>query len=95
MTNMDDAAYTSNAQSAVSISGGGGQRGGNEILVDGIPNTVARSGGIALFVPSLNSVHKRSKTIDANNWLNNRLGLPKSPINYNQRPIRGVLCGSS
>ncbi len=55
---MDDAAYTSNAQSAVSISGGAGQRGGNEIMVDGIPNTVARSGGIALFVPSLDAVQE-------------------------------------
>ena len=51
-----DGAYTSNAQSSLSISGGGGQRGGNEITVDGIPNTVARSGGIALFVPSLDLV---------------------------------------
>ena len=53
-----DATYTSNAQSSISISGGGGQRGGNEILVDGIPNTVARSGGIALFVPSLDLVQE-------------------------------------
>jgi hypothetical protein len=51
-----DGAYTSNAQSSLSISGGGGQLGGNEITVDGIPNTVARSGGIALFVPSLDLV---------------------------------------
>ena len=46
--------YTSSGQSDFSISGGGGKGGGNEIMVDGVPNTVpSGAGGIALFIPSL------------------------------------------
>lgn len=50
--------YTANGQSEISVSGGGGERGGNEIMVDGIPNTVPQSGGIALFVPSMDLVEE-------------------------------------
>lgn len=50
--------YTANSQSEISISGGGGDRGGNEIMVDGIPNTVPQSGGITLFVPSIDLVQE-------------------------------------
>ncbi|MFB3905063.1 MAG: carboxypeptidase regulatory-like domain-containing protein [Acidobacteriota bacterium] len=50
--------YTANSQSEISISGGGSDRGGNEIMVDGIPNTVPQSGGITLFVPSIDLVQE-------------------------------------
>lgn len=50
--------YTSNAQSEFSISGGGSTRGRNEVMVDGIPNTVPRSGGVIVVVPSLDSVEE-------------------------------------
>jgi hypothetical protein len=115
--------YTSNAQSEFSISGGGATRGRNEVMVDGIPNTVPRSGGVIVVVPSLDSVeevkihttmfdaayghtnggainittrggtnqlrgvvydYKRFRDLNANTWTNNRLGLPKPPVDYNQ-----------
>ncbi|MFB3829334.1 MAG: carboxypeptidase regulatory-like domain-containing protein [Bryobacteraceae bacterium] len=121
---------TSNAQTQIVISGGGGARGRNEIIVDGIPNTVARSGGVAIFVPSqdsveemrvqstlfdasyghsnggainistrsgTNAVHgtaydfKRWRALNANSWVNNRKGLAKPPVNYNQ--YGGVIAG--
>lgn len=47
---------TSNAQSGISITGGGATRGSNEFLVDGIPNTVAQGNGMIVFVPSLDSI---------------------------------------
>lgn len=50
--------YTSNAQSDLSIAGGGSTRGRIEFMVDGIPNTVARSGGLIVFVPSVDSVEE-------------------------------------
>jgi hypothetical protein len=122
--------YTSNAQSNFSISGGGSKRGGNEIMVDGIPNTVPQSGGIALFVPSLDMVeemkihttmfdsslghsnggainivtrggtnryhgsaynYRRFRALNANSWANNRLGLERGPVSYNQ--YGGVFSG--
>jgi hypothetical protein len=115
--------YTSNAQSNLSISGGGSTRGRNEFLVDGIPNTVPQGGGLIAFVPSVDSVEevkvhttlfdaslghsnggaisittrggtndfhgaayvfKRWSDLNANSWSNNRLGLPKPPVNYRQ-----------
>lgn len=48
--------YTSDAQGNFSIAGGGGTRGDNEVIVDGIPNT--SSGGIIGFVPSLDAVEE-------------------------------------
>lgn len=50
--------YGSNAQVNFSIMGGGGLLARNEIMVDGIPNTVPQSGGIALFVPSQDMVEE-------------------------------------
>lgn len=115
--------YTSNAQTEFSVAGGGSTQGRNEIMVDGIPNTIARSSGLIVFIPSLDSIEemkvhttlfdasyghsnggainittrgganelhgaiydfKRWKALNANSWSNNRLGLPKPPINYNQ-----------
>ncbi|MDP2997712.1 MAG: hypothetical protein Q8N47_09500, partial [Bryobacterales bacterium] len=48
--------YTSNGQSGISIAGGGGTSGNNEVIVDGVPNTIARSGGIIIYVPTAYSV---------------------------------------
>ncbi|MEK7404973.1 MAG: TonB-dependent receptor [Acidobacteriota bacterium] len=113
--------YTSSAQADFSIAGGGGTRGDNEIVVDGLPNTSV-SGTIG-FIPSLDSVeevkvhttmfdaayghsnggavtittrggtnqphgalylYKRWNNLYANSWTNNRLGLPKPPVQYQQ-----------
>jgi hypothetical protein len=48
--------YTSDAQGNFSIAGGGGTRGDNEVVVDGIPNTSVS--GIIGFVPSLDAVEE-------------------------------------
>jgi len=48
--------YTSNGQSGISIAGGGATSGNNEVIVDGVPNTIARSGGIIIYVPTAYSV---------------------------------------
>jgi hypothetical protein len=119
----DTGTYTSNAQSEFSIMGGGSTRGRNEVMVDGIPNTIPQSGGVIVFVPPLdaveemkvhttlfdaayghsnggavnittrgggNQVHgavydfKRWAALNSNSWSNNRLGLPKPPLSYNQ-----------
>ncbi|MSV29607.1 MAG: hypothetical protein EXQ52_12815 [Bryobacterales bacterium] len=123
VTSAGTGTYTSNAQSNLSISGGGSTRGRNEFLVDGIPNTVPQGGGLIAFVPSVDSVEevkvhttlfdaslghsnggaisittrggtnefhgaayifKRWSDLNANSWANNRLGLPKPPVDYRQ-----------
>jgi outer membrane receptor protein involved in Fe transport len=115
--------YTSNGQSGISIAGGGGTSGNNEVIVDGVPNTIARSGGIIIYVPTTyaveemkvhttmfdaayghsnggaisistkgggNQLHgtvydfKRWSALNANSWSNNRTGLGKPPVSYNQ-----------
>ena len=48
--------YTSNGQSGISIAGGGATSGNNEVIVDGVPNTIACSGGIIIYVPTAYSV---------------------------------------
>ncbi|MEX2261460.1 MAG: carboxypeptidase-like regulatory domain-containing protein [Bryobacteraceae bacterium] len=48
--------YTSSAQADFSVAGGGADRGGNEVIVDGIPSTSV--GGTIGFVPSLDSVEE-------------------------------------
>jgi len=48
--------YTSDAQGGFSVAGGGGTRGDNEIVVDGIPSTTV--GGSIGFVPSIDSVEE-------------------------------------
>jgi hypothetical protein len=50
--------YTSNSQTDMSISGGGSSRGGNEVMIDGIPNTVAQGSGNIVYVPSMDSVEE-------------------------------------
>jgi hypothetical protein len=115
--------YTSNGQSGISIAGGGAISGNNEVIVDGVPNTIARSGGIIIYVPTAYSVdemkvhttmfdaayghsnggaismttrggtnqlhgtlydYKRWAALNANSWSNNRLGMRKPPVSYNQ-----------
>ncbi|MFB3829001.1 MAG: carboxypeptidase regulatory-like domain-containing protein [Bryobacteraceae bacterium] len=115
--------YTSNGQSGISIAGGGATSGNNEVIVDGVPNTIARSGGIIIYVPTAYSVDemkvhttmfdaayghsnggaisittkggsndlhgtlydfKRWAALNANSWSNNRAGLRKPPVSYNQ-----------
>ncbi len=115
--------YTSNGQSGIAIAGGGATSGNNEVIVDGVPNTIARSGGIIIYVPTAYSVDemkvhttmfdaayghsnggaisittrggsneahgtvydfKRWAALNANSWSNNRIGLPKPPVRYNQ-----------
>jgi hypothetical protein len=119
----DTGTYTSNAQSNISIMGGGSTQGRNEVMVDGIPNTIPQSGGVIVYVPPLdaveemkvhttlfdaayghsnggainittrgggNQVHgtvydfKRWAALNANSWSNNRLGLARPPLDYNQ-----------
>lgn len=53
-----ETSYTDNAQSQISISGGGGKRGGVEFLIDGQPATVPSSGGTLTFVPALDAVEE-------------------------------------
>lgn len=113
--------YTSSAQGDFSIAGGGGTRGDNEVVVDGIPSTTVD--GTIGFVPALDAVeevkvhttmfdaayghsnggalsittrggsnevrgsaflYKRWSALNANSWTNNRLSLPKPPVNYHQ-----------
>lgn len=115
--------YTSNSQNQFSISGGGATRAANEVLIDGIPNTVPQRNGSVVFTPSVDSVeevkvhntmfdaayghsnggavsittrggtndlhgalyeYKQWAALNANGWTNNRLALPKPPINYYQ-----------
>src|SRR4051812_22799280 len=48
--------YTSSAQATVAIAGGGGKQGGNEVIVDGMPNTT--TGGNYGFIPSVDSTEE-------------------------------------
>jgi outer membrane receptor for Fe3+-dicitrate len=50
--------YTSSAQSNISIMGGGSTRARNEVMVDGIPNTIPQSGGVIVFTPPLDAVEE-------------------------------------
>src|SRR4051812_38100333 len=50
--------YSSDNQTQVSISGGGGTRGGNEFILDGVPDTVPMSTGSVVMVPSVESVEE-------------------------------------
>ncbi|MEK7405594.1 MAG: TonB-dependent receptor [Acidobacteriota bacterium] len=126
----DTGTYTSNAQSEFSIMGGGSTRGRNEVVVDGIPNTIPQSGGVIVFVPPLDAVEEmkvhttlfdsayghsnggavsittrgggneihgavydfeRWRNLNANSWRNNRDGIAKPSVSYNQ--FGGVFSG--
>jgi hypothetical protein len=50
--------YTSDNQTAVSISGGGAIQGGNEWIIDGVSDTVPLSTGSVVVVPTVDSVEE-------------------------------------
>jgi hypothetical protein len=56
ITGDNDVTYTGNGSTAFTFNGGGGRRGANEYLIDGIPNTVL-GGGIA-WVPPLDMIEE-------------------------------------
>jgi hypothetical protein len=49
--------YTSDNMSQFSINGGG-SNGGNEVIVDGVPNTIPMGGGTIVLVPTVDSVEE-------------------------------------
>ena len=50
--------YTSDNQTQISISGGGATQGNNEIILDGVPDTVPLSSGSVVLVPSVDSIEE-------------------------------------
>ena len=56
VTGQAEGTYTSDNQTAISINGGGGIQGGNEWVLDGMPDTVPLSTGSIVVVPSVDSV---------------------------------------
>ena len=58
VTGQSMGTYTSDNQTAVSISGGGGIQGGNEWIIDGVSDTVPLSTGSVVFVPTVDAVEE-------------------------------------
>ncbi|MBV9081544.1 MAG: carboxypeptidase regulatory-like domain-containing protein, partial [Acidobacteriaceae bacterium] len=58
VTGQSQGTYTSDNQTAVSISGGGNIQGGNEWIIDGVPDTVPLSTGSVVLVPTVDSVQE-------------------------------------
>ena len=58
VTGQSMGTYTSDNQTAISISGGGGIQGGNEWIIDGVPDTVPLSTGSVVLVPTVDSVQE-------------------------------------
>ena len=56
VTGQSMGTYTSDNQTAVSISGGGAIQGGNEWIIDGVSDTVPLSTGSVVLVPTVDSV---------------------------------------
>ncbi|MCI0389717.1 MAG: carboxypeptidase-like regulatory domain-containing protein [Acidobacteria bacterium] len=50
--------YTGNAQNSITINGGNGAQGGNDVTVDGVPNLSARQGGLAVTIPMADAVQE-------------------------------------
>jgi hypothetical protein len=50
--------YTSDNQTQISISGGGATQGNNEIILDGVPDTIPLSSGSVVMVPSVDSIEE-------------------------------------
>ena len=50
--------YTSDNQTQISISGGGATQGNNEIILDGVPDTIPLSSGSVVVVPSVDSIEE-------------------------------------
>jgi len=58
VTGQSMGTYTSDNQTAVSISGGGAIQGGNEWIIDGVADTVPLSTGSVVFVPTVDAVEE-------------------------------------
>jgi hypothetical protein len=58
VTGQSQGTYTSDNQTAVSISGGGGVQGGNEWVLDGVPDTVPLSTGSVVIVPPVDAIEE-------------------------------------
>lgn len=58
VTGQSQGTYTSDNQTAISINGGGGVQGGNEWVLDGMPDTVPLSTGSIVVVPSVDSTEQ-------------------------------------
>ena len=58
VTGQSMGTYTSDNQTAVSISGGGAIQGGNEWIIDGVSDTVPLSTGSVVLVPTVDSVEE-------------------------------------
>jgi hypothetical protein len=58
ITGAPQGTYTSDNMSQFSINGGGGSNGGNEVIVDGVPNTIPMGGGTIVTVPTVDSVEE-------------------------------------
>ncbi len=50
--------YTGNAQNSIIINGGNGGTGGNDVVIDGVPNLSARQGGLAVTIPMADAVQE-------------------------------------
>ena len=58
VTGQSQGTYTSDNQTAVSINGGGGVQGGNEWVLDGVPDTVPLSTGSVVVVPAVDAIEE-------------------------------------
>jgi hypothetical protein len=58
VTGQPAGTYTSDNQQQIAISGGGATQGSNEVILDGVPDTVPLSSGSVVYVPSVDSVEE-------------------------------------
>lgn len=58
ITGASQGTYTSDNMSQISINGGGATQGGNEVIIDGVPNTVPLSTGSIVVVPTVDSIEE-------------------------------------
>lgn len=58
VTGQSQGTYTSDNQTAVSINGGGNVQGGNEWILDGVPDTVPLSTGSVVVVPPVDAIEE-------------------------------------
>jgi hypothetical protein len=58
VTGQPAGTYTSDNQQQISISGGGATQGSNEVILDGVPDTVPLSSGSVVYVPSVDAVEE-------------------------------------
>jgi hypothetical protein len=58
VTGQPAGTYTSDNQQQIAISGGGATQGSNEVILDGVPDTVPLSSGSVVYVPSVDAVEE-------------------------------------